>query len=267
MSMPGIPGGPATIPAAQLRKAILVTGASRGIGRAIAVALADPKLTIFINYRNDLRAAEETCAQVRASGGAAFPIGADVADRDAVAAMFADIRNRGFWIQTLVNNAGIVKDNLLATMSANDWRDVLGTNLDSSFYCIRAALTAMMTRRNGQVINVASVSALRAQAGQTNYAAAKAGMLALTRVLAREVGRYGIRVNAVAPGFIETDMLAELRATDKGRAMLEDASKNLIPLGRFGSREEVAQTVAFLCSKAAGYITGHVLVVDGGLSV
>lgn len=261
------PAKQAPVSALQQRKAILVTGGSRGIGRAISIALVERGLPVFVNYRKDHEAANATCAAIQAAGGEAFPIAANVADRDAVTGMFAEIRQRGFWIQTLVNNAGIVKDNLVATMSADDWHDVISTNLDSSFYCVRAALTTMMVRRSGQIVNLASVSGIRALIGQANYAAAKAGVLALTRGLAREVGRYGIRVNAVAPGFIETDMLAELQATPKGLEMLDEIKNKMIPLARFGSAEEVAQTVCFLCSKSARYITGHVLVVDGGLSV
>lgn len=254
-----------TIPSRQLRKAALVTGASRGIGEAVARSLAT-ELPVFVNYRNGRAAAEAVCDAIRAAGGEAHPIAADVSDREAVLQMFAQIRERGYWVHTLVNNAGIVRDNLVASMSSDEWRDVLGTNLDSSFYCIRAALQTMMSRKGGQIVNVASVSGIRAQAGQANYSAAKAGMLALTRGLAREVGRYGIRVNAVAPGFIETDMLIDMQENERAKALLEDARTRMIPLARFGSVDEVAQTVAFLCSKAASYITGHVLVIDGGLS-
>ena len=181
--------------------------------------------------------------------------------------MFSQIRDSGCWVHTLVNNAGIAKDTLVAMMSQQSWRDVLSTNLDGSFYCARAAIPTMIARKAGQIVNVASVSALRAQVGQVNYSAAKAGMVAMTRGLSRELGRYGIRVNAVAPGFIETEMLVEMRANPRGQALLEQARDERIPLARFGTAQEVGQTVAFLCSSAASYVTGHVLVVDGGLSV
>jgi 3-oxoacyl-[acyl-carrier protein] reductase len=255
------------IPASNLAKAILVTGGSRGIGRAISVKLADTAIPVFVNYHSNSDAAEQTCDQIRLSGGQAHPIQCDVADRTAVSNMFSEIRKQGYWVHTLINNAGISKDAPLVTMTADDWRTVLSTNLDAGFYSLRAALATMISRRSGQVVNVASVGGIRASIGQANYAAAKAGMIALTRNLAREIGTYGIRVNAVAPGYIDTDMLTQMRDNPKGKEMLEFATSRMIPLGRLGSTEEVAQCVAFLCSKAAAYVTGQVLVVDGGLSV
>ena len=248
------------------RRATLVTGASRGIGRAIAMALADPARPVFVNARIDAQAAEATCAAIRDAGGVAHAILADVSDAQAVQSLFAQVRDHGCWVHTLVNNAGIVRDGITATMPLAAWRDVLATNLDGSFLCAKAAIPSMITRRSGQILNVASVAGLRPQAGQANYAAAKAGLVALTRALARELGRYGIRVNAVAPGFIDTEMLAPLRASDRGSAMLDGVRDTQIPLARLGSAEEVAKAAAFLCSADAAYITGHVLVVDGGLS-
>lgn len=240
------------------KKAALVTGGSRGIGRAISIALGSSGTPVFVNFKSDALAAAEVCRVIRDSGGTAEPIQADISDRKAVQAMFADLRSRGYWVQTLVNNAGIVRDQLCAAMSAGDWREVLGTNLDGAFHCVREAASSMMVRRSGQIINIASVGGLRSRPGQANYAAAKAGMIALTRTLAQELGRYNIRVNAIAPGFIDTAML---------HGMPANTLEKHIPLGRLGRAEEVAQCAVFLASPSASYVTGHVLVVDGGLSV
>ncbi len=249
------------------KKAVLVTGGGRGIGRAIALALAPMGLPIIINYRSSAASAAEACEAVRALGGQAEALQADVSDRDAVKRLVAEIRGRGYWVHTLINNAGLIRDNLCAMLSVADWDAVIDTNLGGTFHCIRETVPGMTSRRSGQIINIASVSGLRGQPGQANYGAAKAGVMALTRTLAREVGAFNIRVNAVAPGFIETDMLAEMRQHPAARDLLEEARTRFIALGRFGKSEEVGQVVAFLCSPAASYITGHVLVVDGGLTV
>lgn len=246
--------------------AILVTGASRGIGRAIALRLANGAQPVFVNYRNNHAAAQGVCDEIVAAGGNAQPLRADVSSRDAVSSMFADIRARGHWVQTLVNNAGITRDGLAAMMSSDDWHAVIASNLDSAFYCVREALGTMTARKSGNIVNVSSVSGMRGQAGQSNYAATKGALIALTRSVAREVGRFGIRVNAVAPGFIETDMLAQLRSSEQGAALLRDTTQRFIPLQRVGTAEEVAAVVEFLCSRQAAYITGHTIVVDGGLS-
>jgi 3-oxoacyl-[acyl-carrier protein] reductase len=249
------------------QKAILVTGGGRGIGRAICIALADLDMPLFVNYARDRESALSTCELLAQAGATAFPVQADVSDQDQVRQMFSHIREQGYWVHTLVNNAGIVADAVAATMSGEQWRNVLSTNLDGSFFCSRAAIATMTVRKAGRIINVASVSGLLAQPGQVNYAASKAGMLALTRGLALELGRYNVRVNAVAPGFIETDMLLQVRASERGAEMLSGTALAKIPLGRLGRPEEVAGVVRFLCSKAAAYITGQVIVVDGGLNV
>jgi 3-oxoacyl-[acyl-carrier protein] reductase len=248
-------------------KAILVTGGSRGIGRAICIAMADKKAPIYVNYSSNEGAALETCASLEALGAQAMPIRANVADQNEVNAMFTTIRQSGHWVHTLINNAGIVADTLAASMSTDQWHSVISTNLDGLFYCVRAAIPTMSARKSGRIVSIASVSALKAQIGQLNYAASKAGVLAMTRGLAVELGRHRIRVNAVAPGFIETDMLNDIRNSEKGKKLLEETANFAIPLRRLGKPEEVASVVRFLCSEAASYITGQTIVVDGGLSV
>ena len=173
---------------------------------------------------------------------------------------------RSYWVQTLVNNAGITRDNFVARMSDDEWRSVIDTNLNGAFFGVRQVLPGMIARRAGTIVNVASVSGLRGQEGQANYGAAKAGLLALTRALAREVARYNIRVNAVAPGFVETDMLVRLREHPEQARRLEQARTEMIPLARFGTPQEIAGVVRFLASDEASYMTGQVLVVDGGLT-
>ncbi len=254
-------------PAAKPQKAILVTGGSRGIGRAICLALADMGLPIFVNYQKNQQEAEATCALIVEAGGKAVPVAAQVGNPEDVQRMFDFIREQNCWVHTLVNNAGIVADAMAATMSHQQWQSVISTNLDGTFHCTRAALSSMTVRKTGCIVNIASVSSIKAQPGQINYAASKAGVMAMTRVLSKEVGRYGVRVNAIAPGFVQTDMLDELVRSDKGRTMLEHATKQMIALGRAGKPEEIGAVAHFLCSPAASYITGQTLVVDGGLSV
>src|SRR6218665_1273252 len=253
----------ASPPAAVSERAILVTGGSRGIGRAACVVLADLGPPIYVNYARDRAAADETCALGEQAGGRK----ALVEDRAEVQAMFEKIRADGHWVHTLVNNAGIVADNMAAVMTLEQWRSVLSTNLDGAFHCARAALSTMSVRKAGSIVNVASVSGLRAQPGQINYAASKAGLMAMTRGLAREMGRYGVRVNAVAPGFIETDMLNSVKSSERGQAMLDEALKHQAALRRAGKPKEVASVIRFLCSPASSYVTGQTIVVDGGLSV
>lgn len=250
-----------------LKEAVLVTGASRGIGRAVAVSLASLGQPVLVNFVNDREGAEHTCGLIREAGADAEVFHANVAERSDVDAMFAAIRARGYQVGTLVNNAGVARDNLLSLMTDDEWHAVLRTNLDGAYYCCRSVIRSMMVRKRGAIVNLASVSALRSPAGQANYAAAKAGLIAMTRSLAREAGRFNIRVNAVAPGLIETDMLSPLKSSNAGRDMLEQARTQMIALGRLGSAAEVASAVRFLVSDEASYLTGHVLVVDGGLSI
>ena len=236
----------------------LVTGGSRGIGRAVCVALAKEGFPVIINYLSNQRAAEETKALVEAAGGKAELLPFDVSDRektDAAIDRWQDAHPDDY-IAVLVNNAGIRNDNTMIFMDDDAWHSVLHTNLDSFFYVTRRALKLMLTKRWGRIINMASLSGLKGLAGQANYSAAKGGMIAATKALAQEVAQRKVTVNAVAPGFIETDMTAELP---------KDELVKLVPMRRFGTPDEVAAAVAFLASEKASYITGNVISINGGL--
>ena len=234
----------------------LVTGASRGIGQAVAVALAESGHRVAVGYANDADGGAKTAAEV---GGLAVRI--DVADVASVESAFETIEGELGPVGVLVNNGGITADGLLLRMSDDQWGTVLRTNLDGAFHCIRRASPRMVKARRGRIVNISSVAALSGSAGQVNYAAAKAGLIGLTRSVARELAARNITCNAVAPGPIATDMLGAL--PEERRAELSSQ----VPLGRLGTPEEVAATVAFLCSDAAAYITGAVVPVDGGLGM
>lgn len=238
----------------------LVTGASRGIGRAIAERLGASGHRVAVNYRTGSDAADEVVAAIEAAGGEAMAVGGDVGDADAVAAMFSSIEEGLGPVEILVNNAGVTADDLLLRMSPDAWDRVIQTNLTSAYLCTKAALRAMLRARWGRVITITSVAGITGNPGQGNYAAAKAGLIGFTKSIAKEVGSRGITVNAVAPGFIDTDMTGSLG--DEVREAVMPA----IALGRFGSPNEVAAAVGYLASDDAAYVTGHVLVVDGGLS-
>ncbi len=239
----------------------LVTGASRGIGAAIARGLASDGFSVGINYARSADAADAVVSDINNAGGTAIAVQADVSDADAVAAMFTTVTDALGGVSVLVNNAGITDDGLLLRMNVDQWDRVLATNLRSVYLCTKAALKPMIRARSGRVINVSSVSGISGNAGQGNYAASKAGVIGFTRSIAKEVGSRGITVNAVAPGFIATDMTDAL-----GEAVAEGVT-NQISLGRLGRPEEVASIVRYLASDDASYITGQTIVVDGGLAL
>jgi 3-oxoacyl-[acyl-carrier protein] reductase len=239
----------------------LVTGASRGIGAAIARSLADAGYGVAVNYAHSADRAEEVAAGIKTAGGSALAVQADVSDADAVAAMFATVTDELGPVTVLVNNAGITEDGLLLRMGTDQWDRVLATNLRSVYLCTKAALKPMLRARSGRIISVSSISGIVGNPGQSNYAASKAGVIGFTKSIAKEVGSRGITVNAVAPGFIATDMTDAL-----GEAVTESVTQQ-ISLGRLGQPEEVASVVCYLASEDASYITGQTIVVDGGLAL
>ncbi len=239
----------------------VVTGGSRGIGRAIAQALAAMQAHVIINYVANHAAAEDTRGAIEAAGGKAAIRCFDVADAEGTQQAFNTILDECGRIDILVNNAGVTRDALMLRMKEEDWQQVLQINLSGMYHCSKAAIRAMIRQRRGRIINITSIIGIIGNAGQVNYAAAKAGAIGMTKALAREVASRGITVNAVAPGFIETEMTQGLSAQAKAELVRQ------IPLGRWGTPQDVADCVGFLVSSRASYITGQVLQVNGGLSM
>src|SRR5437764_12962753 len=241
-------------------KTALVTGAGRGIGRATAIRLASDGANIAINFKGNAAAADETKRAVEASGAGGGLVPGDVSlDADAERVVKDALAFGGGKLDILVNNAGITRDNLLLRMSAEEWDAVLDLNLRGAFLVTKAAMRPMMKQRSGRIVNVASIAGVMGNAGQANYAAAKAGIIGFTKTIAREMASRNITANAVAPGFVPTDL------TDPLPQQVKDDLLKQIPLGRFGTVEDVANAIAFLVSDEASYITGQVLVVDGGM--
>lgn len=242
-------------------KVAIVTGASRGIGRAIALEFGSRGAHVVVNFIQNASAADEVVKIISESGGEAYAHQADVSVFEQADGLVKTAIEKYGDLHILVNNAGITRDGLIMTMSESDWDDVIQTNLKSTFNCCKAAIRHMLRRRYGRIINIASVSGIMGNPGQTNYSASKAGQMGFTRALAREVASRTITVNAIAPGFVQTDIWSTVP---------EDAQKSLmdiIPLGRVGQPEEIAKAAAFLASDDAAYITGHVLTVDGGIAM
>lgn len=250
-----------TVSASLENRVAVVTGGSRGIGRAVALELAKRGAAVVVNYNRSPESAEKVVAQITADGGRAAVFQADVSVFEQAAALIKFSVDTFSDLHILVNNAGITRDTLIMMMTEEDWDAVMATNLKSSFNCAKVAVKHMMRKRYGRIINMASVAGQMGNAGQTNYSASKAGQIGFTKALAREVASRNITVNAVAPGFVDTEIL------DSVPVEMMEAAMKFVPLGRKGQPEEIAYAVAFLASDQAAYITGQVLGIDGGMAM
>ena len=245
----------------QITRVAVVTGGSRGIGRAICTALAEKGCCVVVNCQHGVQAAEETAVLCREKGAQALVVQADVSTPEGCEALFSQVQKAFGRVDILVNNAGVTRDNLIMRLTEEDYDKVLNTNLKGAFLCCKAASRLMMRQRYGRIVNLSSVVGLRGNAGQTAYAASKAGVIGLTKSLAKELASRGVTANAVAPGYIATDMTAALPEAARADMVLQ------IPAARPGQPEEVARAVAFLADEQSSYITGQVLCVDGGMAM